>query len=199
MACAYENLDDNHDDDETATTTRRRTIRTNGKERTKKHIHMFARLYAHTSTYTHTHATRSCHEFWMSKRLCRPSRRCTNYEWTSEWIQPVPTTPPPFCLRPSGALLSSFFCPFRPYETLRLALVVLYISFAPPFTDPAVAQRSTGIRATPRISRISRREIAWLYLVRTFQRCSVSECVITGLLRFYCGANVKSLARVRNT
>lgn len=67
---------------------------------------------------------------------------------------------------------------------------------SPRIADPA--QRSTTLRPrvfreTPRIS-ADLPAIAWHCLVRTFQRCSVSECVITVLLRFYCGANVKSPA-----
>jgi len=145
----------------TMATKRGRTIRTNGKERTKKrtciyiYIYIYIYTYVRTRMYVHAHvracAIRSCHEFWMSKRLCRPSRRCTNYEWTSEWIQPVPTTPPP-----AGASLSSFFYSFYPYRrvstssllstvALSLYIFLLGIFAATPYdaTNNALCSRNT--------------------------------------------------------
>lgn len=96
----------------------------------------------------HTHTRRSCREFWMSQRLCRSPRRCTNYEWTSEWIQPAPTTinpPSPFSLRrsfhPSTTLLAGFFIPllerlFRGLVRSSTSLSLWHMLVLPPRRTP---------------------------------------------------------------
>lgn len=108
------------------------------------------------------------------------------------------------CPRPSGVFLSSFVCSLGPYESLRLALVVLYIAFARAIADPAVTQhdrvfaiwRRVYSRDTLYISRASRRRgrSRGFASFTPSERRSVSECVITVLLRFYCAANVELLA-----
>ena len=96
----------------------------------------------HTHTHTRTHTRRSCREFWMSQRLCRPPRRCTNYEWTSEWIQPAPTTinPPRHPLIRTPFPFVDRFIPLRPYFAG---------SFIPLYWKPFVPRPCTIVHGPP--------------------------------------------------